>query len=202
MAQPRIRDAALARGRGTVEFFRGFLRKPELVGALIPSSRFVERRLVRMAQVATASVIVELGPGTGGTTRALLNALPPGGRVLAIEIDPEFAARLSAWNDPRLIVYQGSAADIGTALAQHGLEAPHAVVSGIPFSLLPRSTALNLIRTIWTVLAPGGRFVAYQYRGQVAALGRELLGAPERSVIELLNVPPTRFFSWCKPLPA
>lgn len=202
MAQPKMKDAALARGRGTVEFFRGFLRQPELVGALMPSSRFVERRLVRMAQAASAGVVVELGPGTGGTTRALLNAMPPGGRVLAIEIDPEFAARLRAWDDPRLIVHQGSAAGIGTALAEHGLDAPHAVVSGIPFSLLPRPTALTLIRTIWQVLAPGGRFVAYQYRGQVAVLGREVLGAPERSVIELLNVPPTRFFSWYKPLPA
>lgn len=197
-----MKEAALRGSRGTLAFFRGFLRKPELVGALLPSSRFVERRLVRLTQASEASVIVELGPGTGGTTQALLRALPAHGRLLAIEIDPVFAARLKEWNDPRLIVHQGSATDIRAVLAEHGLQAPHAVVSGIPFSLLPRTAALDLLRSIWTALAPGGRFVAYQYRGQVAVLGREVLGEPQRSMIELLNVPPTRFFSWYKPLVA
>ena len=62
-----------------VLFLRGFIQRPTEVGSIIPSSRFLERRVVRIAEVASAHVVVELGPGTGGTTRALLRAMlnPP-----------------------------------------------------------------------------------------------------------------------------
>jgi hypothetical protein len=48
------------------------------------------------------------------------------------------------------------------------------------------------------VLAPGGSFVAYQFRDRVAMLGREIAGLPEVA-IEPLNVPPIRLFHWRKP---
>jgi hypothetical protein len=47
-------------------------------------------------------------------------------------------------------------------------------------------------------MAPGGRFVAYQFRDQVALIGRELLGKPDIE-LELLNVPPVRVYCWRKP---
>ena len=50
-------------------FFHGFLKKPGQVGSIIPSSRFLERRIVRAAGIQRARLVVELGPGTGGTTR-------------------------------------------------------------------------------------------------------------------------------------
>ena len=49
-------------------FFQGFLKKPGQVGSIIPSSRFLERRIVRAAGIERARLVVELGPGTGGTT--------------------------------------------------------------------------------------------------------------------------------------
>jgi len=52
---------------------------------------------------------------------------------------------------------------------------------------------------VWASLAPGGRFVAYQFRGHVARLERELLGRPDTEV-ELLNVPPMRVYRWRKPV--
>ena len=56
-------------------FFRGFLKRPKQVGSIIPSSRFLERRVTRATRAHRAKLIVELGPGTGGTTRALLRAM-------------------------------------------------------------------------------------------------------------------------------
>ena len=86
------------------------------------------------------SVVVELGPGTGGTTQALLRAMRPDAQLLAIEINPRLAERVRARiADPRLIVHCGSADDLADALAAHGLPAPDAVISGIPFSTMPRA---------------------------------------------------------------
>lgn len=190
----RIRTAPDRR----LAFFQGFLREPQQVGSVIPSSRFLERRLVRISAVSEARTVVELGPGTGGTTHALLRALGPGARLLAVEIDPHFAAMLNEeLTDPRLVIEQGSAEAIGAILARHGLPAPEVIVSGIPFSTMPDALGHAILRAVWAALAPGGRFVAYQFRDRVAVLGRGILGRPEVDV-ELLNVPPMRVYCWRK----
>ncbi len=176
-------------------FLQGFLRNPHLVGSVIPSSRFLERRIVDIAPIAEARLVVELGPGTGGTTWAILRALPEESRLLAIEIDPRFVSLLRSTPDPRLMVHLGSAGAIGEALAARGLSRPDVVVSGIPFSTMPLSLGQRILRAVWSSLAPGGHFVAYQFRDRVAVLGREILGAPEVE-LELLNVPPVRVYCW------
>jgi phospholipid N-methyltransferase/heme-degrading monooxygenase HmoA len=180
-----------------VAFLQGFLRHPERVGSVVPSSRFLERRIVEAGEIERAEVVVELGPGTGGTTRALLRALSAEARLLAIEIDPRFVARLEEVSDPRLVVHHGSAEHIREALARHDLGSADTVVSGIPFSTMPDAIGRRILREIWDSLAPGGRFVAYQFRDRVADLGAEIAGAPQVEV-ELLNVPPMRVYSWRK----
>jgi phospholipid N-methyltransferase len=176
-------------------FLQGFLRKPQQVGSVIPSSRFLERRIVALADLRHAKLAVELGPGTGGTTRALLAALPPDARLLCVEIDADFAELLRKRPDPRLIVHHGSAENLPEILAQHGLAAPDAVISGIPFSTIPAAIGARIIESIRSALAPGGRFVAYQVRGVVADLARPILGKPDFA-IELLNIPPVRVYRW------
>lgn len=178
-------------------FFRGFLRHPQAVGSIVPSSRFLERRLVALTEAARARVVVELGPGTGGTTRAVLAAMPEDARLLAIEINPHFVSLLRTNRDHRLIVHQGSAEHLSEALAAHGLKRADAVLSGIPFSTMPASLGRRILQAVWQNLAPGGHFVAYQFRGRVAALARNIMGKPE-AAIEPFNVPPVRIYRWTK----
>ena len=56
----------------------------------------------------------------------------------------------------------------------------------------------DILREVYDLLVPGGRFVAYQLRDRVESLGREIFGRP-RVQTELLNVPPMRVYSWRKP---
>ena len=183
-----------------IQFLRGFLRRPREVGSIIPSSRFLERRVVRAARADRVRLAVELGPGTGGTTRALLRALPPGATLLAIEINAHFGRMLRAEiDDPRLVVHEGSAAEIAAALAAHGLGTPDLIVSGIPFSTMEPDEGLAILRSAHAVLAPRGRFVAYQVRDRVKTLGRRVFGAASVQM-ELLNVPPMRVYCWDKPV--
>lgn len=179
-------------------FFKGFLDKPKEVGSIIPSSRFMEKRLVRVANIEQARVIIELGPGTGGTTKALLRRMRTDAKLLAVEINPQFTQLLSRTiDDPRLIVHEGSAADIADALRKHDLDAPDVILSGIPFSTMDRELGLSILHSIDENLAPTGRFVAYQFRDRVEDLGRQVMGAPSVQV-ELLNMPPMRVYRWDK----
>lgn len=179
-----------------IAFLKGFLDRPKEVGSIIPSSRWMERRITRTAEIATADVVVELGPGTGGTTKALLQAMRPDAKLLAIEINPDFCELLrSTIDDPRLIVHHGSAAEIPEALEKNGLDAPDAVLSGIPFSTMPKELGLSILRSVKQSLAPGGRFVAYQFRDVVHTLGKTVFGKATVQ-LELLNVPPMRVYRW------
>ena len=180
-------------------FFREFLRHPGAIGSFVPSSRFLERRLVGVADIQRARLVVEFGPGTGGTTAAILRALPADGRLLAIEINLRFARRLSSLADPRLIVHAGDAVGLCDVLADRGLCGPDVVLSGIPFSTMSAAEGRRILRGVWQALVPGGRFVAYQFRSVVGNLGREILGSPEVG-IELRNAPPMRVYCWRKPM--
>ncbi|MBJ21969.1 MAG: methyltransferase type 12 [Deltaproteobacteria bacterium] len=182
-----------------IAFLRGFLERPKEVGSIIPSSRWMERRITRSAEIAKSNLIIELGPGTGGTTKALLQAMAPEARLLAIEINPDFCELLTQTvRDPRLIVHQGSAADIQEALTKHDLTTPNAVLSGIPFSTMPKELGLSILQSVKESLAPGGRFVAYQFRDVVHTLGKQIFG-PASIQLELLNMPPMRVYRWDMP---
>ena len=115
-ANPPARDA--------IEFLRGFLRNPAQVGSVVPSSRALEQRLVRTAAIADARTVVELGPGTGGTTAAFLQAMQPTARLLAIELDPVFHEHLRQMlHDPRLFLELGSAEKLAEMLAARRMPA-------------------------------------------------------------------------------
>ena len=82
-------------------------------------------------------------------------------------------------------------------LAAHRLPAPDAVISGIPFSTMPPEVADRIAAAIARVLAPGGRFVAYQVRAHVARYTTPYLGAPQQQW-EWINLPPVRVFTWAR----
>lgn len=190
--------AGATRLADSLAFLRGFLLRPREVASVVPSSMFLERRVVRAADLANARCVVELGPGTGGTTRALLRALSPHARLLAIELNPLFCARLRRRiDDARLLVQTGSAEHLAEHLAAWGLPAPDAVVSGIPFSTLRPEVARRIVAAIHANLAPGGRFVAYQLRSHVARYATPHLNAATVEP-EWRNLPPMRVYRWVK----
>jgi phospholipid N-methyltransferase len=180
-----------------LEFFQGFLRCPRQIASVVPSSRFLERRVARLAALAGVQTVVELGPGTGGTTRALLAAMPPRASLLSIEISPDFIAGLRAIEDERLIVHHGNAERLAEILRQHAWGSVDAIVSGIPFSLLRPDGRRRVVEGIWSALTPGGRFVAYQICGRIRQLAQPLFG-PAQTAVELRNFPPLRIYAWRK----
>ena len=180
-----------------IVFLREFLRHPQQVGSIIPSSRFLERRVIEVAAVSSARSIVELGAGTGGVTRAILRAMQGDATLMAVEVNPRFCSLLRRIQADRLIVQRGDALELQDAIASHGLSAPDVVISGIPFSTMSRSRGAKIVESISAVLRPGGYFVAYQISAHVHALATPLLGQP-RTVVEFLNIPPMRIYRWKK----
>ena len=182
---------------GQFAFFQEFLKHPLQIGSVIPSSRFLERRILETSGVASARSIVELGSGTGGTTRAILNEMPRDARLLSIEINPQLHASVRKIADDRLIAHLGNACDLKRILGLYEMDRPDVFISGIPFSTMSHRSGAQVVEAISSLLAPNGRFVAYQVRKRVAELCRPFLGSGQMEV-ELLNLPPVRVYQWSK----
>jgi phospholipid N-methyltransferase len=182
---------------GQFTFFHEFLKHPLQIGSVIPSSRFLERRLLEISGIASARTIVELGSGTGGTTRAILGAMPWHAKLLSIEINSHLYASVSRISDDRLIAHLGNACELKKILSLYDMGRPDVVISGIPFSTMSLSTGSQVIEAVSSLLAPNGRFVAYQVSKRVASLCRPFLGTGQMEV-ELLNIPPVRIYQWEK----
>ena len=179
-------------------FLGALIARPREVASVVPSSQELEDGLSRLVEEYAPSLVVELGPGTGGTTRALLRSLSADAKLIAIEIVPEFIEELRRVDDPRLIVCQGDAAELSRILSESEVKHVDLVVSGIPVSTMRPSVAKALVSDIHRSLAPGGRFVTYQVRDTVIEIAAELFNAPRVSLV-FWNVPPLRLYQFAKP---
>ncbi|WP_417381119.1 class I SAM-dependent methyltransferase [Gimesia sp.] len=179
-------------------FLRGFFENPLQVASFVPSSSFLQRKLSSLACLQTARCVVELGPGTGETTRALLEAMPADSQLLCVEVVSEFVAHLQELADPRLTVVENSALSLKSILQQQNFAKPDVIVSGVPFSVMSPEEGRQLIQTIHQVLAPGGVFVTYQFRNNVCELAEDCFGAPQSRDLVLWNLPPLDLYLWEK----
>jgi phosphatidylethanolamine/phosphatidyl-N-methylethanolamine N-methyltransferase len=182
---------------GRSVFFQEFLKHPLQIGSVFSSSRFLERRVVETAGISSGKTIVELGPGTGGTTRAILRSMAQHANLLCIEINPHLHALVSRIEDDRLIAHLGDANGLTEIISMYGLGSPELLISGIPFSTMSHSSGFQIIKAVSSALAPGGRFVVYQVSKRVASLCQPLLGSGQMEV-EYFNIPPMRVYRWDK----
>jgi phospholipid N-methyltransferase len=130
---------------GQFAFFQEFLKHPLQIGSVIPSSRFLERRILEASGAASAESIVELGSGTGGTTRAILNEMPRHARLLSIEINPQLHASVRKISDDRLIAHLGNACELKKILGLYDMDRPDVVISGIPFSTMSHRSGAQVV---------------------------------------------------------
>ena len=179
-------------------FLTEFVKHPLQLGSIIPSSGFLKRRIIRNADISSAKVIVELGPGNGGTTQAILESMGADSRLLCIELNERLYELIKDLDDPRFIAHHGDACEIESILQLYSLGKPDVVISGIPFSCMDRSVGATLLGRIHSILNPAGRFVAYQVSPRVSELNTYFTDDQKSVEIEWLCVPPIRVWRWQK----
>ena len=115
------------------------------MGAVMPSSKLLARTMAQYVDVESEGPVVELGPGTGAITNALIEHGVDQKRLVLVEYNPGFCALLRD-RYPQAKVVQGDAYALRDSLGDV-LDAPaSAVVSGLPLVTKPMLTRLKLIR--------------------------------------------------------
>jgi len=179
------------------QFLRGFFKHPVMVGSIIPSSRLLIERMLKPVDWDNTRLFVEYGPGVGTFTRDLLDRMGPDSKLVAIDTNPDFTKYLTkSIDDPRLIAVTGSAADVEQILDERGLGKADYVLSGLPFSTLPKGVGDAIAKATAKVIRPGGAFLVYQFNPKVKDFIEPYFERLDRG-FEWINVPPaTLFWAW------
>jgi phosphatidylethanolamine/phosphatidyl-N-methylethanolamine N-methyltransferase len=154
--RPRSREATPSSDRHI--FFRHWLKNPLGIAALTPSSDKVGRSMARAIDLSRPGAVLELGGGTGGVTRGLIDAGCPIERLVVIEREPDLARYLQR-RFQGLRVICGDACDCATLLAEARIERLAAVVSSLPIKWFPRQGQRAVLEGCFERLGPGGSFV-------------------------------------------
>jgi phosphatidylethanolamine/phosphatidyl-N-methylethanolamine N-methyltransferase len=173
-----------------LHFLRGLLARPKNVGAIAPSSPALAKAIAQQIDPAIPGPVLELGPGTGVVTEALIERGVAPERITAIEYDPDFA-KLVAQRFPKVHVVRGDAFDLKKTLGNGNGEAFAAIVSGLPLLNHPVDRRRALIEGALAKLKPGAPYVQFSY-GTKPPIPAPIGATVKRAALVLMNLPPAR----------
>jgi phospholipid N-methyltransferase len=173
-------------------FGREFVTNPGPIGAAAPSSRALSRRIAAALPSDPRGYVVELGPGTGSVTAALLERGIPSSQLLLVELSAKLVGHLRH-RFPQLEVLEGDAARLSHVLRPYIARAAIShIVSSLPLRSLPAPVVRAITDQIKTLLPSGGLLVQYTYdlRPRRNAVFNDMAHAA--TSIVWLNLPPAR----------
>jgi phosphatidylethanolamine/phosphatidyl-N-methylethanolamine N-methyltransferase len=152
--------------RGILGAFGLFLRRwfsnPRAIGAVAPSAPGLARRMAREVVLRDDEAVVELGPGTGVVTRALIKAGVPEDRLILVERDEEMHGFLTGQFAAATVIH-GDAAALGDILPEQWRGRVSTVISSLPLLGIPQAERARIVEEVFAILAEDGRLVQYTY---------------------------------------
>ncbi|MEP7029894.1 MAG: rRNA adenine N-6-methyltransferase family protein [Pseudolabrys sp.] len=174
-----------------MQFIRSWFEKPLSTGAVMPSSKVLARTMAAYVDPKSTGPVIELGPGTGPVTQALVQRGIDPARLVLVEFNPDFC-RLLRTRYPAATVVQGDAYRLRRLLAATVRQPAAAVVSGLPLVTKPLRTRLRLLSDAIGLLAPNAPFIQFTY-AMVPPIPKSLSGIKsEASDLIWMNLPPAR----------
>lgn len=185
------------RGKGVdfadeARFLRSWLDKPLVTGAVSPSGKALARMMARYVDPQVPGLVLEIGPGTGPVTEALIERGVAPERLVLIEYNPEFVPLLERRFAGATVV-RGDAYAAAATLAGRLGQPLAATVSSLPLLTKPVRQRVALLEQCLAMSQPGAPFIQFTY-GLVPPIPREAIGdtTAAGSPRVWLNLPPAR----------
>jgi len=192
-------------------FFLESIRSLSISASLFPSSRHLSRALIRHVNFRKATVLVELGIGTGAVTGEILKRMRPDARLYAIDINPSFIVHIKkVMQDPRLVPIVGEAEHLADILGGLRVGPADAIVSSLGLTNMAETQRARIMAQAARHLRRTGVLAQYQYlhaNGEPNWLSRigvmrfreeRFLRQYFRQVVServIVNLPPARVFT-------
>jgi phosphatidylethanolamine/phosphatidyl-N-methylethanolamine N-methyltransferase len=180
-------------------FLKNWVKNPLQMGAITPSSPALAKKMASYVDITQQGRVLELGPGTGPVTEALIKHGIAEERLILIEFDASFVKMLHE-RFPKATIIQGDAYTLTETLKN--TLAPHeqlaAIISGLPLVTKPDTQRLSLLREALNMLAPNAPFIQFTYAplSPIPEIKSEF--SVKGSVPIWRNVPPARVFVYRK----
>jgi phosphatidylethanolamine/phosphatidyl-N-methylethanolamine N-methyltransferase len=143
-------------------FLRSWLERPLVTGAVTPSGKILARTMASFVDPRIPGPVVELGPGTGPVTDALIRRGVAQDRLVLVEYSPEFCQLLKR-RFPKATIIQGDAYDLGETLSGILAEPAAATVSSLPLFTKPMDERRSLLEGAQELMHPDAPFIQFTY---------------------------------------
>lgn len=191
-----VRKKIEKRFDGEIRFMRGLIEGPKQVGAILPTSGVTAKVMASVIDPASGMKVLELGPGTGAITKAILKRIPAD-RLVSVEYSTPFYQHLTA-TFPGVHFINGDAFDLDTTLGELKDETFDCVVSAIPLLNFTMPQRIALIENLLERIPRGRPIVQFSY-GPISPVAAK----PESYTIKHLdfivrNIPPAQIWTYTK----
>lgn len=180
-----------------IRFFRSWVENPLKTGAVTPSGPALSKRMADMVEAERDGVILELGPGTGVVTKALIDRGIEPARVVAVEYNPDFC-KLLRKRFPGVRTCCGDAYNLDGTLTGIEKGSLASIVSSLPLFTRPPAERRALLMQALDFLQPGAPFIQFSYALVPPLPGEPGVFTAEPSKWIVANFPPARIWIYRK----
>lgn len=180
-----------------IRFFKGWIDGPKQVGAIIPTSSVTAKRMASVINTASGLPVLELGPGTGVITKAILKGGTAPQDLVSIEYSTDFYQHLTRTFDGVNFI-NGDAFDLDRTLGAFKDRKFDSVISAIPMLSFPMEKRIELLEDLLDRM-PAGRPVMQITYGPVSPI----IARPDRYKIKhydfvVRNIPPAQLWTYTR----
>lgn len=190
---PGLRKVFAEKFDDELKFFKGWMDKPKAVGSIVPTSSITARRMASIIDTESGLPVLELGPGTGCITKAILARGVKPERLYSIEYSDEFVAHLKR-HYAGVNIIQGDAFDLDKTLGDKRGMVFDSVISGVPLLNFPVAKRIRYIEDLLGRI-PAGRPIVQLTYGPLSPVppGKGDYTVEHFDFI-FRNIPPTRLW--------
>ena len=193
----RIKSRFAEKFDDEIRFIRGMMSTPKTVGAIMPTSNRMATRMAEIIDTGSGLPVLELGPGTGVITKAILDKGVRPEDLVSIEYSSEFVRHLRG-KYPRVNFINGDAFSLAETLKDYRGQKFDCVISGIPLLNFPMHQRVSLIEDLLKLIPVGRPVVQFSY-GPISPV----VARPDSYTIKhfdfvMRNIPPAQIWHYKK----
>ncbi|RWP71531.1 phospholipid N-methyltransferase PmtA [Mesorhizobium sp.] len=159
---PGLRKALAEKFDDELKFFKGWIDKPKAVGSIVPTSSITARKMASVVNPQSGLPVLEVGPGTGVITRAILAQGVKPENLYAVEYSPDFVRHLRRLY-PGVNVIEGDAFNLDATLGDKSGLTFDSVVSGVPLLNFPVAQRIAYVESLLDRIPTGRPIVQLTY---------------------------------------
>lgn len=179
-------------------FFVGWLGRPKTTGSVIPTSWTMAKRMASVADPASALPVLELGPGTGVITRAILAHGVTPHRLVSLEYSAEFYERLRRTIHGVNFI-KGDAFNLDASLGHYASAKFDCVVSALPLLNFPMESRIALMEDLLDRVPSGRPVIQFSYGLKPSVPPGSGNYTVDRYDVVYRNFPPARLWLYKRP---